>query len=240
MSGDTEITTTIGRKFRTFLREPWGSMQRRGQYELYVRRARAFWHRRPLLHDFQKRRPDHAIAPDYADLWFLYQAVRRRRPRTVLEFGSGCSTLAMALALKENAAGGAPSGRLLSIESMESWSELNRRALPNELREFCQIQHCPVEETSWEATPCFRHRGLPVVQPELLYLDGPVLSPARRVAVDPLEMEPSFPPGFYLVVDGRWENAMFLKEHFQRSYRFEYRTLFQNSTFELLGSGAAR
>ncbi len=231
---------TTGWKSRldTLRRDPWGAVRRRAHYRLYCRRSRRFWQRQPLLAEFLAGRPPEAFPPDYADLLFLYETVLERRPRTILEFGSGCSTLAMALALRDLRESGAPAGRLISIDSDERWAASTERALPPSLRGFCRVLHRPAAPERYNGTPVLRHADLPEVEPDLVYLDGPPLEPGRQVAVDVLDLEDRFPPGFLLIVDGRWVNCMFLKEHLQRPYRFHYRTLFQNSTFELLTEAA--
>ncbi len=237
MKSAVAMWEVLAGKSRVFLRDPWGSLGRRAEYHLFRARAKRFWAGQPLLGDFLAARPADAFAPDWADLWFLYRAVRERRPQTVLEFGSGCSTLALALALRDNHVSTQSSGRLLSIDSVEFWAETNRKAMPAELRGFHQILHRPVRCCTHQGTPCFRHLNLPDVRPDLVYLDGPELTPECRVAVDVLDLEERFPPGLLLIVDGRWENAMFLKRNLRGRYRFEYRTLYQNSTFELLPAG---
>ncbi len=228
------MSSRMRRRIEHFRQDPWGSVARRAGYEWFCWRARRFWARQPWMRDFLTARPAEAFPPDYADLWFLYRTVRRRRPRLVLEFGSGCSTLALALALHENRGEGGPAGRLVSIDSDPYWTESTRGALPEGSREYCEILHRPAVETEWNGTPVFRHSDLPQLEPDLVYLDGPPLTPERKVAVDVLDLEDRFRPGFLLIVDGRWANAMFLREHLRGEYRFEYRTLFQNSTFETM------
>ena len=44
----------------------------------------------------------HAYDPEMKDLYFLYCVVREKAVVSVLEFGSGWSTLALAIALQEN------------------------------------------------------------------------------------------------------------------------------------------
>lgn len=51
------------------------------------------------IDDFVAKRPSGSLKPDYADLWFLYSLITKRRPKVVLEFGSGVSTVVMARAL---------------------------------------------------------------------------------------------------------------------------------------------
>ena len=52
------------------------------------------------------QRPSYAKGPDYNDLWFLWNAVRKKNPKVILEFGSGWSTYVIANALAANAVQG--------------------------------------------------------------------------------------------------------------------------------------
>lgn len=178
--------------------------------------------------DFLQHRPPHAFPPDYADLWFLYRLVRRRRPSAVLEFGSGCSTVILGYGLRDN--GG---GTLYSVDADPHWTAVTKETLPEELRGIVKVTYSPVQALELYGVPGWRHVQVPDVAPDFLYLDGPPLSPERAVAVDPLDIEDRFPPGFVLVVDGRKANVEFLMRFFQRSYRITHRKLFINTVFEL-------
>ncbi len=83
---------------------------------------------------FAKRPPD-AYQPDHNDLWYLYSQVRQRRPELVVEFGSGCSTIVIAQAIRENG-----TGSLFSVESEERWKEATESSLPDELRDVVTIE----------------------------------------------------------------------------------------------------
>lgn len=178
--------------------------------------------------NFLRHRPPNSIRPDCADLWFLYRLVRKRRPRCVLEFGSGCSTVIMAYALREN--GG---GVLYSVDADPYWAQVTKETLPTELQGIATITYSPVSEVEMYGVLGWRHVQIPDVEPDCLYLDGPALTPERRVAVDPLDLEDQFQPGFVMVVDGRPENANFLKRYFRRSYQIMHRKRFANTLFEL-------
>jgi hypothetical protein len=89
-------------------------------------------------------------------------------------------------------------------------------------------------EVEYEGTPAWRHAKVPDVAPDLLYLDGPPLAPERLVAVDPLDIEDRFPPGFCLIVDGRMKASSFLTDHLKRHYSLTYRELFQIFFFKLI------
>jgi len=61
------------------------------------------WAKRALLSrgylDFLEKRPPGSLPPEPDDLWYLYRLVRRQKPRTIVEFGSGCSTMFLAQAV---------------------------------------------------------------------------------------------------------------------------------------------
>lgn len=220
----------LKRKWNTFRHSPIGSTIHRIRMLLdwcvafplrycdEQSKARTLRQRRYL--ELLTSRPQEAFPPNCADLWFLYQTVRRRKPRTILEFGSGCSTVILAQALWENRReANDRQGRLYSIESDAHWRDVTARCMPSHLADLCDIQYSPAGEVDYGSVPAFRHTTVPDVVPELVYLDGPPLTEERQVAIDLLDLEPRFTPGFCLVVDGRWKNVLFLKRHLKRRYR---------------------
>jgi hypothetical protein len=181
------------------------------------------------------KRPKEAFAPDYNDLWFLYNLIRVHKPRVVFEFGSGCSSLVIAFALAENRVETkSDSGFLYSMEADPHWAIATKSYMPGYLNGIFEIRNSPLLEIEYDGIPCFRHRDLPEASPDFLYLDGPALTSSRQVAVDPLDLEACFKPGFLMVVDGRWMNVMFLRTHLKRQYSFSRRWISGNSTFKLL------
>jgi hypothetical protein len=168
-----------------------------------------------------QQRPAGALEPNYEDLWFLFDAIRQRAPQQVVEFGSGFSTYAITLALRENNA-----GSLISLDCDEAWTAVTRSSLPSELATWCEIMCAPVEEIEWQGTPAFLHSITPDVQADFLYLDSPPLTPERRVAVDPLLMEEQFADDALIVVDGRRENVAFLQRHLAHKYEVEADALY--------------
>ena len=225
------FTDVLTRKYRTFRRDPLGSTGHRlrmlcdwcyvplrycdEQWDAHRLRRRGYV-------DFLASRPPHAIPPNYSDLWFLYETVRRRRPRCILEFGSGCSTVILTQALWEIQRE-SPSAhrRLFAVETDPYWAEVTVASLPPHLRALCDIQCSRLLEVEYEGTPALRHADVPDVVPDFVYLDGPPLTPERQVASDVLELEDRFPKEFCMVVDGRWKNLRFFRQHCRRRYRFK-------------------
>lgn len=181
------------------------------------------------------QRPATAIPPNYVDLWFLYRLVKRRKPRLILEFGSGCSTVVLCQALWENARDGrAPEGHLVSIDADPFWADAAVRSLPPHLRATGAVTYSPLIETTRDGIPVFRHACVPDVRPDLVYLDGPALTPERKVADDILLMEAKLPAGCLIVVDGRRANVRFLRERLKRPCRARNHRLLRNREIEIL------
>jgi hypothetical protein len=225
----------LGSKLQTLATNPRGAVRAVGRQAAIG--VVQMWARRQMRARNQLElfaaRPADAFPPDFGDLWMLYRLIRRLRPRCVLEFGSGCSTIIVAQALWENAESGS-AGRLFSVDAVEFWAEQTRRTLPAHVRSLCEVSFSPVIEVEYAGTPAFRHSHVPDVRPDFLYLDGPPLSRERDVAVDPLDLEPRFGPGFTMLVDGRFANVRFLSHHFARRYIVRTNHIYGNTTFTLV------
>lgn len=223
--------SSLRRKFDTFRKEPLSLW-----YRWVTKRSERQLRKRGYL-DFLAHRPSEALPPRFADLWFLYQTVRHRKPRYILEFGSGCSTVILAQALWDNQRKSPTKkcdGFLYSVEADPYWADVTAKSVPAHLRGLCEVRYSPLLEVEYMKTPAFQHAEIPNIAPDFVYLDGPCLTRERQVAVDVLNMEGRFPPGFCMVVDGRWINAMFLRQHLKRQYVFKPKWLFGQSIFELV------
>ena len=166
-------------------------------------------------------RPAHAYPPVWSDLWLLYRLVRTFKPKVMLEFGGGCSTLIYAQALADNAAEGA-AGYLYSLDADKEWAGITAGSLPAHLKAYCEVAYTPAVPVEYDGTLGWRYRDVPDVALDFIYLDGPALTPERRVAVDVLDLESRFQSGFHLVVDGRSRNCAFLEAHFQQQFHSKY------------------
>jgi hypothetical protein len=231
-------------RLKSFRKDPVGSLSLQAWFwfhkltrpvgKIFQKQAEEYLSRARYL-DFLARRPSHALRPDFSDLLFLYQTVRCRKPGCVLEFGSGCSTVIIAQALSENRIeSSASNGYLCSLDADPYWARVTAQAIPEDLRELCEVRYSSVSEVDFAGTRVFRHARVPEISPNLLYLDGPALTREIQVAVDVLDIEDRFPPDFYGIIDGRWANTSFLKRHLKRRYSFKHRWLFGNSTFQLM------
>ncbi len=125
-------------------------------------------------------RPSNAFPYEADDLWFLYAQVRKRKPISILEFGSGFSTSVLAEAVSRNG-----KGVVISIEALEQWAKVTNAALrANNLVQVAQVLHIPAIPTESHGRQAWHHESLPTIEPDFVYLDGPPLDAERPFSVD--------------------------------------------------------
>ncbi len=211
----------------------------------YCQRIARYWARRYLEHHGVNKlladgnAGEHAVQP--VDLRHLHREVRRRKPRIILEFGSGFSTLAMAHALMMNG-----SGKLWAVDANQDWLDNTAGKITPDIAPFISLCRSAVAAGEVEGEFCHRYLTLPDVTPQFVYLDAPspkdvtggvrglTFRGRKPVAADVLLLESLIRPGFFMVVDGRKENVDFLCRHLKRRYRVKRNRVHFYTTFELI------
>lgn len=129
-----------------------------------------------------------ALLPNYMELWHLYSDVRQRQPKIIFEFGSGLSTNVLASALLANAEEGGTVGKLYSFESEQKWHAEAERWLPDALRPFVELIYSPTRVEVMFGVKVFKYSHIPEVTPNMVYLDGPGLTPEVLSTADMLDL----------------------------------------------------
>ena len=192
------------------------------------------------------------------DLIRLHYLITTRRVTTVLEFGAGKSSIAIADALYDNHSLHSEyvgdslrrnnSFELHSIDSSAIWLSKASSSLPEHLVPHAHFHLCEVFVSEFNGRMCTYYNDLPNICPDLIYLDGPDLfSPTASVrglttahkdrmpmAADVLTIEHFLTPGTLIVVDGRAANARFLRCNLQRHWSYNYLEELDQHFFELL------
>lgn len=192
------------------------------------------------------------------DLARLHYLARSRKVTTVLEIGAGKSTVVLADAMRRNQAEfgdyvathlrRANPFEVHTLEQSSDWVEVCRAALPPALAPYVHFQCAPVQMTTFNGRACTLYARIPDICPDLIYLDGPdqfsvegdVHGISTRSAdrlpmsADLLLLEPFLLPGTLIAVDGRTANARFLKNNFQRPWRYAHHVEADLHTFELV------
>jgi hypothetical protein len=188
------------------------------------------------------------------DLYFLYSLTRQNAAVSVMEFGSGWSTLAFAKAINENrlSMGDAyqvrhPNPfRLMSVEVSEHWMDVTLGRLPIELRDSVISQVTTARLIDFHGSYATAYSEIPAFTPDIIYLDGPdaeqvtgsidgfasIKRHGLPMSADILRIEPHLWPWTVIVTDGRTANARFLKANLRRNWQhlhdpFGDRTVFR-------------
>jgi len=176
------------------------------------------------------------------DLYNLHKLVIERKPKCILEFGVGFSTLVLCHALMEN-----EQGHLYTVDTSEEWIENTRTKLPDDAP--VNLVHSTATARVMNGEFCHTFDNLPDVSPNMVYLDGPYGpdvqgavngisfngTPRRpEVSADMLLLESTLPATFILVVDGRDCNREFLRRNLKWNYKIKNNPALKYSTFELV------
>ena len=196
--------------------------------------------------------------PVAEDLARLHRLIRKRKAFTILEFGSGLSTLVMADALSKNKADflaieEKPELRnrfmfqIFSVESDKQWIEHSQSNFPKHLLEHVNFHYSEIKIDTFNGRICHFYDNLPDIVPDFIYLDGPNPKDVKGnvngmtfqcdertvMAADLLLMESILLPGTFILVDGRTNNARFLKNNFQRNFEMSWDKDDDVTSFEL-------
>jgi hypothetical protein len=199
--------------------------------------------------------------PDFRDLFSIYRKVIDNRVVAIIEYGSGYSTLAMALAMKYNYDVLKPEVdslrhpnpfQILSIDSSDYYQKVALDRIPADLKKFIKPIRSDSRVTTFAGQICHIFDYIPEFTADFVYLDGPdsdqVLGEFNGfhfnwgsdgyayglpMSADLLHLEPFFWPGCVIVVDGRGANARFLKNNFRRNWSYEYNEELDQHFFKL-------
>jgi hypothetical protein len=160
--------------------------------------------------------PSHVYQPDWADLLNIYEIVRRRKPRIIIEFGSGCSTLIFARALADNG-----SGYLYSIDASEPFLRRTQSYLPENLKPYVILSYSEIEIGEMYGQSVMWHRSVPDVPADFVYLDGPDyqdFSADVETQADGVLLESKASKDYAILIDGRWKTFEFTRDNLKGRY----------------------
>src|SRR5262245_31742817 len=111
-------------------------------------------------------RPSDAYPYSALEMLRLFVDTRMRRPASVMEFGVGSSTIAIAAALEKNG-----HGKLITVDGSEHWIAVCHDSLPERLRKYVEFVYSPVEVIEGGKAHCYT--SVPAVALDYLFVDGP-------------------------------------------------------------------
>ena len=188
--------------------------------------------------------------PELDDLYNLYQYILINKRTTILEFGSGWSTLIFSLALRELRNKFSKEVKLLRrnnpfelfvIENSKKYLNITRNRI-KKINRYLKIKDpikinfhlTDVEMSTFNNRICTQYKNLPLCNPDFIYLDGPDQFNIKKhingistnhkdmmpMVCDILKFEHFYTPGTMIVCDGRAANAKFCRDNFQRNWKY--------------------
>lgn len=160
-------------------------------------------------------------SPDWEDLEFLYDTVKKDKPYSILEYGCGMSTIVMAKALEE--LGG--NRGLLALENDPFFFT----SFGNFFYSYHNTKFWVVFSAISNHPPTFlRYIYCPVDTADLVYIDGPMLLDNYRIVTNFMDLRP-YPKKF--IVDGRTDQVVYMQTMLGSMYEIDinkdsYRTTF--------------
>jgi len=136
---------------------------------------------------------------EYGFNLFLYETVRKLRPKKVLEIGYGNETNIISQALKDNGF-----GELHSICISSYWFDIIKKQLPHE---NCHLIRSSLSIVDYEDKKVFRHSNIPEMDYDIVIVHSPPIKGDVKITIDPMFLKFKC-----LIIKGRKINSMFFKE----------------------------
>ncbi len=202
------------------------------------------------LDKYIKTTKDERIFPKINDLSRLHRLILHKKPKVVLEFGVGWSTLIIADAIcKLNSKFEKESNfEFYSVDSSQNWINETKKLIPNNLKKFVNINFSNVFIKTIDNQLCSQYDKLPDVVPDFIYLDGPdprdvqgsinglsfENSDRTVISADIILLESTFVPPTSILVDGRTNNSRFLHRMLKRNWDYFWDSKNDISIFNLI------
>lgn len=205
-------------------------------------------------------REDFLDKAEFNDLYFLYKTIRDELVFSILEFGSGYSTLIQALALYQNKILYSENFnqkcrhpnpfQMLTIDASKFFLDISLRRIPLEASQLVRGVSSEVEIIEFGGPGgqlANRWLNFPEFTPDLIYVDGPDpeqfnggitgFQPGTfglPMSCDLISREFFFWSGTKIIFDGRGANAEFLRKNFRRNWTYTEDKQFDRHIFTLL------
>jgi len=194
--------------------------------------------------------------PELEDLYRLHRFIIEQKRTTILEFGSGWSTLIFAHALRANKKAYSSEVATLrrnnpfevhAVDNEKRFMKMAENRIPANLKGDTFFHFSEVQMVEFQGRFSTLYETLPLINPDFIYLDGPDqfnvineisgFTTAHKdmmpMSCDILRLEHFLTPGTIIVVDGRAANARFLNANFQRGWSYVYEAPYDQHIFQL-------
>jgi hypothetical protein len=197
---------------------------------------------------------------DLKDLVNIHKIIRKRKVFTILEYGLGYSTIIMADAIHKNKLEFESQNEdiqnsircnnkfeIHTIDNCDYWIKKLEEVINKFfIKDYIHLYSSNCNIGTFNDRICHFYDNHPNIVPDFIYIDGPDSNSVNGnkngidfkcldrtvISGDLLIQEPTFIPGLFILIDGRANNSYFLKNNFQRNYKYNLED--DQHTFELI------
>jgi len=187
-----------------------------------------------------------AYYPEINDLIRLHFLIRKFKCIKVMEFGVGYSTRIFANALKENklefinkikSLRTDGDFKVFSTDSSKKWISKTKKLIPFDELSYTQLGFSKLKTVLINNKITTQYNKLPNIRPDFIYIDGPSQWDGIKGSVNGMDskniermpissdvilFEYYLTPGTIIYIDGRSNNARFLKNNLQRNWLYKH------------------
>lgn len=199
--------------------------------------------------------------PNLDDLFSLYNFVIKNKRTTILEFGSGWSTLIFSIALNElkkiyskeiKTLRRNNPFELFVVDNERKFLNITKKRIKKYFNGKCPIKinylYSEVHMTSFNGRIATEYLNLPKCSPDFIYLDAPDQFKIKKslngfnlnhldlvpMSCDILKIEHFLNPETIIIIDGRRSNAQFIKKNFQLKWKYKYLSNLDQHFFQMM------
>ncbi len=198
--------------------------------------------------------------PELFDLYRLYQFIILNKRTTILEFGTGWSSLIFSIALNELKKKYKKKVEMLRrnnpfelfiVDNEKKFLNISKKRVEKffnmKIKNLVHYNFSDVEMTRFNGRIATEYKKLPLCNPDFIYLDGPDQFKVKKninnistshkdmmpMACDILKIEYFLTPGTIIVCDGRGANCKFLRDNLKRNWLYKNDTTYDQHIFYL-------
>tara|TARA_B100000029_G_C17523896_1_gene940950 strand:+ start:460 stop:1305 length:846 start_codon:yes stop_codon:yes gene_type:complete len=199
--------------------------------------------------------------PQIRDLLRLFEFIVLNKRTTILEFGSGWSTLLISIALEKlkkenknilNEIRRSDPFKVFSIDNEKKFLKITKERIKKYFVDKqggknvnYHLADCNI--CLYNGNYCIEYSSLPVCNPDFIYIDGPDIFNVKGkiknfsyghqdimpIICDILKIEFFLIPGTIILMDGRTANAQFLYQNLKRNWKYYYDRINDQNLFYL-------
>ena len=170
-------------------------------------------------------------SPQFHDLNNLIVTIQKLKPVSVLEFGGGYSTIAIAYALSENFKKFQIKGKLYSYDQSNDYLDLTKSIMPKHLEKFVDFHYSELVLDKIDEIDVSLFKNLEIKKYDLIYEDRYDAHIRQTVCGDILLLIKKTNHVPSIIFDGHWKSVFFHKRKFKSLYNISISKVFKRANF---------